>query len=463
MCSPSGLFPRQLFASLEVWGALLILTLGAGWTAGPATADAANDGAGPARIDWPEFRGPWGNGHAVAPGDTQQRGLPVHWSETENVAWKTPIPHKGWSTPVVVDGQIWLTTATTDGHDFFAICLDAETGQVRFNIKVFHTDDPEPLGNNVNGYASPSPVAELGRLYVHFGSYGTACLDTATGEVLWERRDLPCRHFRGPGSSPVLFEDLLVLSFDGVDVQYMTALDKISGDTVWKTDRSTVWHDLDAEGQPLREGDFRKAYSTPFVYEAGGNAQMITLGSSSAFAYDPRTGREIWSALLPGFTPAARPVFGKGHVFIATGRRPPELWAIRVDGKGDVTNTHVSWKVGARVAPQEPSPLLVNDLIYVVSNEGYATCLEAETGEVIWSERIGGSYMASPIYVDGRLYFFSVQGKATVLQVGRTYKILATNRLESGFMASPAVSGRALFLRSKTHLYRIESEATEAK
>ncbi len=455
-----GFFPCQLFASMKAWGVPLMLVLAAGFTTAPTTAAAEDEGVA-ASTDWPDFRGPSRNGIAGAPGDTNRRGLPLHWSETENVTWKTQIPLEGWSTPLIMDGRIWLTTATKDGHDFYAICLDAETGEIIFNKKVFHADTPEPLSNNINGYASPSPVAEPGRIYVHFGTYGTACLDSATGEILWEQQDLRCRHFRGPGSSPILFENLLILSFDGVDVQYMAALDKNSGELVWRTDRTTVWTDIDAKGQPLREGDLRKAYSTPFLYEVGGEPQMITLGSMSAFAYDPRTGREIWSARMPGFTPAARPVFGNGHVFIATGRRPPELWAIRVDGKGDVTDTHISWKVGDRVAPQEPSPVLVDDLIYVVSNEGFASCLEAETGEVIWIEQIGGSYMASPIYADGRLYFFSVQGKGTVLQAGRTFKVLGTNRLEAGFRASPMVSGSALFLRSKTHLYRIDSETRE--
>ena len=462
MRSASGRISRQHFASFEGWGVLLILALATVWTF--VTADvavSADDRADVSRLDWPDFRGPWGNGLASAPVDTHRRGLPLRWSETGNVAWKTAIPYRGWSTPVIVDGQIWLTTATKDGHDFFAICLDAETGEIVFNEKVFHTDTPETITNNINGYASPSPVAEPGRVYVHFGTYGTACLDSATAEVLWERRDIACRHFRGPGSSPILFEDLLVLTMDGVDVQYVIALDKTTGQTVWKTDRTTAWTDLDAKGQPKNEGDLRKAYSTPFVYEVGGEPQMITLGSMSAFAYDPRTGREIWNAVLPGFTPAARPVFGNGHVYIATGRRPPELWAIRVDGEGDVTDTHVSWKVGERVAPQEPSPIFVDDMIYVVSNEGFASCLEAETGEELWSEQIGGSYMASPIYVDGRLYFLSVQGKGTVLQAGRAFKVLATNRLDSGFRASPVVSGSALFLRSKTHLYRIEAKGSE--
>ena len=410
----------------------------------------------PARADWPEFRGPRGNGLATDPGDAKPLGLPLRWSETENVKWKAPIPHCGWSTPVVVGGQVWLTTATLDGKDFFAISIDAETGRVRSSERLFHADDPEPLGNNVNGYASPSPVIEPGRVYVHFGSYGTACLDTATCKVLWERRALACRHYRGPGSSAILFEDLLVLTFDGVDVQYLVALDTKTGRTVWKTDRSTVWDDLDAQGKPTREGDFRKAFSTPLVIDAGGKSQMVSLGARAAFSYDPRTGRELWKVRHAGHSSAPRPVFGHGLVFFTTGHGTTQLWAVRVDGQGDVTDSHVAWKAD-RGVPLTPSPLLVGDLLYMVSDNGTATCLEAATGKQVWRERIGGNYAASPVYADGRMYFFNQQGKANVLKAGRALEGLATNTLEDGCMASPAVSGKGLFVRTKTHLYRIEA------
>ena len=410
----------------------------------------AAESSKPTSTGWPEFRGPFGDGHVAS------SRLPLHWSETENVKWKTPIPHQGWSTPVVLDGDVWLTTATEDGREFYAICVDAETGAVRFNEKIFQCENPEPLGNNVNCYASPSPVIEPGRVYVHFGSYGTACLDSATGDVMWERQDLPCRHYRGPGSSAIGFENLLILTFDGVDQQYVAALNKETGETVWRTDRTTVWNDLDENGQPKREGDFRKGFSTPFVIGAAGKHQLISPGSSAAFAYDPRTGEEIWKVQMVGYTPATRPVFGNGLAYITTGRGKAELFAVRVDGVGDVTDTHVAWRFEGPDVPQEPSPLLVDDLLYIVSNQGTATCLEAATGTLVWSERIGGNYLASPLYADGRLYFFSTQGKAVILTAGRTYEELAENTLEDGFMASPAVADNALILRTKTHLYRIE-------
>src|SRR3989449_2129330 len=264
-----------------------------------------------ARGDWPEFRGPWGDGHVSAPGDTKPIGLPLHWSETNNVKWKTEIPYRGWSTPVVIGDQIWLTTATEDGHDFFAISVDAKTGQIGFKEKVFHSDNPEPLGNgaSMNCYATPSPMLELGRVYVHFGSFGTACLDTSTGKVLWKRDDLRCRHYRGPASSLVSFENLLILTMDGVDVQYHVALDKKTGKTIWKTDRSVAWNDEDVQGQMAKDGDMRKAHSTPLIVTAAGKAQMLSAGAKAAYAYDPRTGRELWKVQHPDYSVAPRPLF----------------------------------------------------------------------------------------------------------------------------------------------------------
>ncbi|MBI5094530.1 MAG: PQQ-binding-like beta-propeller repeat protein [Candidatus Hydrogenedentes bacterium] len=424
---------------------------------------AAPAAAAGAQPNWPEFRGPTGDGHAAKPNDATPIGLPLQWSETENVKWKTPIPLQGWSTPAVLGGQVWMTTATPDGHEFYVICVDAETGHIRFNEKLFHCDNPEDLGNNVNCYASPSPVVEPGRVYVHFGSYGTACLDTVTCKVIWKRSDLPCRHYRGPGSSPIVFGDLLILTFDGADLQYLAALDKKSGKTVWKTDRATVWNDLDEAGKPKREGDFRKAFTTPLMIEAAGTAQLISPGSSSAYSYDPWTGQQIWMTRMTGYTPATCPVFGNGLVFITSGRGKSELMALRVDGHGDVTDTHLAWKADGPVVPQEPSPIWVDDLLYLVTNNGTVTCFEAKTGNQVWSERIGGNYLSSPVYADGRLYFQSTQGKSTVLRPGRTYEVLATNTLEASFMASPVVVGKSLFLRSKTHLYRIEETAPAPK
>lgn len=417
-----------------------------------------------ALADWPEFRGPFGNGHVAAPTAKQPIDLPLTWSETENVRWKTAIPYRGWSTPVVMGGQVWLTTATEDGHDFFAVCVDASSGKIRHSKKLFHSDDPEPLGNNTNCYAAPSPAIEPGRVYVHFGSYGTACLDTATGKVVWQRDDLRCRHYRGPSSSVVLFENLVILTLDGVDLQYVVALDKQTGDTVWKTDRDVKWNDQDvagkgpAEARRMLDGDHRKAHSTPLIVRgADGRPQMLSGGAKAAFAYDPHSGRELWRIQFDDFSVAPRPLYENGIAYIVTGITHPELWAVRTNAKGDISNTdNVLWRLKARV-PRTASPILVDGLIYMVSDDGILNCIDAATSDTVWQKRIGGGFAASPIYGDGRIYFCNQEGETTVIKPGRKFEQFASNALDDGCMASPAVDGRALILRTRTHLYSIEN------
>jgi len=411
--------------------------------------------AGSLSADWPDFRGPTADGHSTA------TGLPLQWSETNNVVWKTPIPHRGWSTPVILGKQIWLTTATAGGNDFFAICVDADSGKILFNELVFHSDTPEPLGNNLNCYASPSAVIEPGRVYVNFGSYGTACIDTGTFKMLWKRDDLPCRHFRGPGSSPVLFKDLLILTMDGIDVQYLVALDKDSGKTAWKTDRTAEWNDIEADGKPRGGGDFRKAYTTPLIVTSKGVTQMISVGSKAAYGYDPKTGSEMWKIKHGDFSAAARPLFEKDITYISTGGSKGGLLAVRTDGHGDVTDTNIVWR-NSRGTPRMPSPVLADGLIFMVNDGGIGSCLEAATGKELWQERVGGEYAASLLYADGRVYCFNQTGTSLVLKSARTYEALATNKLDDGFMASPAVYGKSLILRTKTNLYRIEESRVKA-
>jgi outer membrane protein assembly factor BamB len=407
--------------------------------------------------DWTDFRGPWRDGRAAAPSQTNLLGLPLHWSETENVKWKTPIPFRGWSSPVILNGQIWLTTATVDGHDFFAVCVDQETGKILCGQKIFHCDKPESLGAavNFNCYASPSAVLEPGRVYVSFGSYGTACLDTASFKVLWQRDDLPCRHFRGPGSSPILWSNLLILTLDGIDLQYMAGLDKNTGKTVWKTDRTSHWNDLDASGQPMGGGDYRKAFSTPIVVDVGGAQQMLSAASKAVYGYDPATGREIWKMSTTAYSPASRPLFDQGLAIFATGNGKAELLALRPGGQGELPASAVAWRA-TRASPSQTSGTLDNGLLFMVNEGGIASCFQSADGSEVWRERIGGDYSASLLYGDGRIYCFSRDGKITVLKAGRTFEVLATNELANGFMASPAVSGRALYLRTRTDLYRIE-------
>jgi outer membrane protein assembly factor BamB len=420
------------------------------------------------RADWPEFRGPLGNGYA----DPEVRKLPLTWSESENVRWKTPIPHRGWSTPVVRGSQIWVTTATEDGHDFFILCVDAATGKIVHNKKLFHCDSPEPLGNNLNCYAAPSPAIEPGRVYAHFGSYGTACIDTKSGKVLWQRDNLRCRHYRGPSSSVVLFDNLVILTFDGADLQYTVALDKQTGENVWKRDRDVEWNDQDVTGKGAEEakrmldGDHRKAHSTPLPFTAAdGRQQLLSVGAMAAFAYDPRTGHALWRVNFDDFSVAPRPLYRDGIAYLVTGITHPELWAVSTDGMGDVTDTQVRWRLKSGVA-KTASPLLVDGLIYMVSDDGIINCIDAATSKRTWSHRIGGRFAASPIYVGGsepRVYFCDQDGKTTVIKPARKFEQLAVNTLDDGCMASPAADGSALFLRTKTHLYRIEESRSAAE
>jgi len=405
-----------------------------------------------AEAGWPMFRGPQGDGSVIG------SHLPLNWSETNNVIWKTAIPHLGWSTPVVQDNRIWLTSAPKNGEDFFALCVNAKSGRILIEKKLFHSDTPEPLGNAVNCYASPSPAIEPGRVYLHFGSYGTACLDATTGEVIWKRDDLKCRHYRGPGSSPILYRDSLILTFDGVDLQYVIALDKHTGKTIWKTDRAIEWKDLDEKGQPKRDGDFRKGFTTPLVIDVGGKEQLISPASSTLFAYEPGTGKEIWRTQNTSHTPAVSPIFANGLVLAVTGHGAEEMLAIRPDGKNDVTDSHVAWRVAGKDVPLTPSPVTLNGLLYMLSDQGALNCIEIETGKTLWQENLRGSYLASPIQDGERIYLFSLSGKTTVIRASRTFEKLAENNLESGFMASPAIAGDALILRTKTHLYRIEGK-----
>jgi outer membrane protein assembly factor BamB len=402
-----------------------------------------------AQAEWPQFRGPDGMG--LSP----DRRLPLTWGEGKNVRWKTALHGRAWSSPVVLGDQVWVTTATEDGRELFAIALDRDRGTVLHDLKLFHVAHPQ-YAHPFNTYASPTPVIEPGRVYVTFGSAGTAAIDTRTARVLWERRDLDCNHYRGAGSSPILFRDLLIMHFDGSDLQYVVALDKKTGKTVWRTERSVDFKDLGPDGKPQAEGDFRKAFATPHIVTVNGAPILVSLGSKATYGYDPLTGKELWRIEEPGsFSSSTRPVVGHGLVFYPTGFPKGHVLAVRPDGRGDVTASHIVWR-STRGAPNKPSLLLAGDLLFMIADNGVATCLEARTGTVVWTARVGGSYSASPVASDGRVYFFSEEGKTTVIEAAREYKVLAENQLDEGFMASPAVAGSALFLRTRMHLYRIE-------
>ncbi len=399
--------------------------------------------------NWPEFRGPDGDGHSAA------TGLPLKWSETQNVKWKTPIHGRGWSSPVVWGDQIWMTTATPDGREMFAICVDKNTGKVLLDRKLFDNEKTEAIAD-INSYGSPTPVIEAGRVYLHFGTYGTACIDTKSLQTLWTRRDLNCRHSVGPGSSPIVTGDFLILTLDGTDVQFTAALWKKTGKTAWKTDRATSW--MGANGPvPL---EMRKCFCSPLMITLGGRQAILSPGALAAYAYDAKTGAEIWHVRYNnGYSIGARPVIGQGMAYINTGYDRANMMAVRLDGQGDVTPSHVAWTYSRNV-PFKPSSIMVDDLLTMVSDAGMVTCLEAKTGAEVWKERVDAHFSASPLYAEGRIYCFSEEGRVIVLKPGRKFELLAENFLPDGFMASPAVTGRAMILRTKTHLYCVQESAS---
>jgi outer membrane protein assembly factor BamB len=383
--------------------------------------------------DWPQFRGPTGQGLSA------ETGLPVEWSESRNVRWKTTVPGTGWSSPVVAGDRVWLTTAVADRNatTLRLLAFEAATGRQVVDAEVFRLPRRNLL-NPKNSHASPTPIVEGDRIYVHFGADGTAALTTA-GEVVWRKR-FPYDSQHGNGGSPTLYKDLLIFSCDGSDTAFVVALDKRTGSERWKT---------------YRRAPADQAYSTPLVIRVGERDQLVSVGAYRATAYDPDTGREIWRVSYEdGFSNVPRPVFANGLVYIATGFQEPSLLAVRPDGTGDVTRTHVAWTL-RRSAPHTPSPLAVGDELFIVNDMGIATCLDGRTGEVLWRERLGGNYSASPVFADGRIYFLSEEGVATVLTPGRTFQKLATSALDGATLASMAVADRSIFIRTDSALYRL--------
>jgi outer membrane protein assembly factor BamB len=398
--------------------------------------------------DWPQFRGPTGDGHA------SDRDLPIRWDEQTHVAWKTPIPGKGHSSPVVWGKQLWLTTAhggkrPGDALHLDAICIDTKTGRVIQQHRVFENVKAQNA-HKMSSQASPTPVIEENRIYLHFGSYGTACLDTVSGKTLWTRRDLIIDHRHGPGSSPVLVNDLLVLQFDGMDRQFVIALDKKTGKTVWRR-RRDIQYNSD-------NGERKKAYCTPLLIQHEGKAQLVTTAARSAIAYDPTSGDTLWRVRFIGDSATARPVLGGGVIYLTTSCKDAKMLAIHPGGRGDITETGVAWKL-LKGVPQRPSPLYINGLLYGIHDNGVMTCRDPKTGDAIWQKRLGDNYAASPVYAAGRIYVISESGKTSVIAPGRKYQLLATNQLDTGCVASPAVADGAIFLRTSSHLYRIRKPA----
>lgn len=388
--------------------------------------------------DWPQFRGPGGQGHSSV------KNLPLRWSDdSENIRWKSEIKGLGWSSPSVRGEQIWLTTATDDGASLWAICLDLDSGRTIHEVDVFQPENPGRV-HTKNSYSSPTPVLHGDRVFVHFGNLGTACLST-DGKINWKTR-MQYNHVHGPGGSPVVFEDLLILSCDGARDQFVVALDQATGRERWRTDR------------PANPASKKFAFSTPTLIEVDGETQIVSAGAGHVVSYDPASGRELWHVAYPeGYSVVPRPVFGHGLIFVSSGYDRPTIYAIRADGRGDVTDSHVVWTLD-RGAPRNVSPLLVGDELYLVSDRGVATCVDAHTGKQHWQERLGGNFSASPLYAAGRIYFLNEAGVTTVIKPGTTYQELAKNEIDGRTLASLSPVEGALLLRTNTQLFRIDAE-----
>lgn len=389
--------------------------------------------------DWNQFRGPRGDGHADAK-------LPTEWDAKKNVAWRKEIPGLGWSSPVAAAGKIYLTTAVPQGvgHSLRALCLDAKTGAIVWDREVFREPPGAPKIHGKNSHASSTPLVEGGNVYVHFGHMGTACLKAEDGSTVWATQELAYKPVHGNGGSPVVAGQHLIFSIDGTDVQQVVALDKATGKVAWKAPRNNT-----TGAKPF-------SFSTPLLIDVSGQQQVISAGSGTVLALEPKTGKEIWRATYgSGYSVVPKPVFANGLVYLSSGYDTPTVLAIRPDGRGDVTKTHVAFVV-KKHAPRNASPLAVGDAIYLLADDGILSCVDAKTGAERWSERAGKAYSASPIYAGGLVYALDEFGTTTVFKPGESYDPVATNKLNEKSLASFGVDGNALLLRTEKALYRIE-------
>jgi outer membrane protein assembly factor BamB len=415
---------------------------------------------------WPQFRGPSGQGR------TDEPSLPLHWSESEGVRWKTPLPGRGWSSPVAANGRIWVTTAeerepTPEEQEriqaalssnsnpkqmsaagavtLSALEVDLASGSVVRQLTLFQVDSPAPI-HGLNSYASPTPAIAKDRLVCHFGAMGTACVDTTTGEVLW-RKQLAIDHIVGPGSSPVIYQGLVILTCDGGDKQFITALDIETGEPAWQRNRPPI---------RIENPDMRKAYCTPLVITVDGRDQAVIPGAQWFIAYDPLNGQEIWRVDHGGgFSNVPAPIFDGERVYLDTGFGRAQLWAVQVAGVQANSEPPIAWRHTQQM-PTMPSPVVSSGRIYAISDGGVASCLDAATGKVLWRERVPGQYSASPILGAGRVYFSNHDGRTTVLADRDEFEVLAENELDGKHMASPAVIEGDLIMRTDSHLYRIQ-------
>lgn len=418
-------------------------------------------GAQPATtpVFWPAKNGPTHDG--IAPPAEAAR-VPLEWDgeSGRNIAWRVELEGDGHSTPVIGGDMIWFTAATTDGKKQFVYGIDRLSGKIVHHLLAFENPDPEILGNPINNYAAPSPALEEDALYVHFGTYGTARIDPATGKKVWERRDINVRHYRGPGSSPLIHGDLLILTFDGINEQFVTALDKRNGRTVWKTPRTTDYGDLDKEGKPTRDGDMRKAYHTPGVFEIAGKEVLVSVGSRAAFGYEVKTGKELWTIRHGGFNAAIPPLRLGDLLILNTGSERSHTLGVRIDGKmtGDITESHVLWDREKRNA-SESAPVMVKGILYQTTRGGIVSAVEAQTGKDLWEDRMEGQHLPGPVVLGDKLLFSNDRGQTFIILASpEKFELVRKNQLPDPISASAAVADGALFIRTKKALYKIQSK-----
>jgi outer membrane protein assembly factor BamB len=422
-----------------VWGGICFLGLAPLslalnlWSAEPGTHSSASG------LAWTQFRGDTGQGISLA------TNVPVYWGARSNVVWKMALPGKGWSSPVLREGRLYLTTAVEEGGEVLlrVLCLDAGDGKTVWATEVFKAD---PAGvkliHTKNSLASPTPVLSGDRLYVHFGHLGTAALDLG-GRVIWRQAGLKYEPMHGNGGSPVLVDGLLVFSCDGQKDPEVVALDAATGQVRWRTPRNT----------PARN---KFSFGTPLVIQVDGVTQVIAPGSGFVAGYVPATGRELWRVRYgEGYSVITRPVFAHGLLFVSSSYDRPVLYAIRPQGaSGDATATHVAW-TAAKGVPNTPSCLVVGDEVYYVADSGVATCADARTGTVHWNERLGGGYSASPFVAEGRIYFQNEAGVGVVVKAGKKFELLANNDVGDRSLATPLPADNALYIRTAGFLFKV--------
>ena len=396
--------------------------------------------------EWTKFRGPTGDGHVTV------KSIPLKWSDTENVKWKVSVPGKGWSSPVISKGKIYLTSAVAEGdnqdaadvhRELRVICYDSSDGKELWDTTVFEQKPLKRPIHSKNSHASPTPIIEDGKVYVHFGHMGSACLDSK-GKILWKNNELKYDPLHGNGGTPIIVDNLFFYSADALTNPFVVALDKNTGKVLWKKQRSET------------DQSRKFSFSTPTLIRMGGRSQIISPASGAVFSYDSKTGEELWSVDYGGWSVIPKPGVYKNMIYVGTGYERAHILGIRVDekSKGNVTESHVEWEITKR-APNTPSFMVVDDLLYFISDGGIATCVEPLTGEIIWQERTAGPISASPVYFNGMIYFLDEQGKTTVIKAGRKFEIIAENKIKERTLASFGISEGAIYIRSEKSLFRI--------